>query len=122
MSQILSKKDIERLFKPVKQYKKDKLIENEAFTMETRKLVVSGLVQGVGFRWSTQMLANKMGIPGTVRNNSDGTVTIYIQGEPSELDHFIEKLPSASGFAHIENIDQELASNVEKMHSFNVLY
>lgn len=30
--------------------------------METRKLVVSGLVQGVGFRWSTQMLANKMGI------------------------------------------------------------
>ena len=39
-----------------------------------------------------------------------------------ELDHFIEKLPSASGFAHIENIDQELASNVEKMHSFNVLY
>ena len=85
--------------------------------METRKLVVSGLVQGVGFRWSTQM-----GIPGTVRNNSDGTVTIYIQGEPSELDHFIEKLPSASGFAHIENIDQELASNVEKMHSFNVLY
>ena len=63
-----------------------------------------------------------MGIPGTVRNNSDGTVTIYIQGEPSELDHFIEKLPSASGFAHIENIDQELASNVEKMHSFNVLY
>ena len=27
MSQILSKKDIERLFKPVKQYKKDKLIE-----------------------------------------------------------------------------------------------
>ena len=63
--------------------------------METRKLVVSGLVQGVGFRWSTQMLANKMGIPGTVRNNSDGTVTIYIQGEPSELDHFIEKLPSA---------------------------
>ena len=90
--------------------------------METRKLVVSGLVQGVGFRWSTQMLANKMGIPGTVRNNSDGTVTIYIQGEPSELDRFIEKLPSASGFAHIENIDQELVSNVEKMHSFNVLY
>ncbi len=35
--------------------------------METRKLVVSGLVQGVGFRWSTQNLANQMGIPGTVK-------------------------------------------------------
>lgn len=102
--------------------KKIKLIEKEAFIMETRKLTVSGVVQGVGFRWSTQMLAQKMGIPGSVKNNSDGTVTIFIQGEPAELDRFIEKLPSASGFAHIENIDQELASNVEKMHSFNVLY
>ncbi|MGN1271930.1 MAG: acylphosphatase [Lactobacillus sp.] len=90
--------------------------------METRKLTVSGVVQGVGFRWSTQMLAQKMGIPGSVKNNSDGTVTIFIQGDPAELDRFIEKLPSASGFAHIENIDQELTSNVEKMHSFNVLY
>ena len=37
--------------------------------METRKLTVSGLVQGVGFRWSTMALANKMNIPGTVKNN-----------------------------------------------------
>lgn len=69
--------------------------------METRKLIVSGIVQGVGFRWSTQALANKMNIPGTVKNNPDGTVTIYLQGESSDIDHFIEKLPSASGFAHI---------------------
>ena len=45
--------------------------------METRKLICSGLVQGVGFRWSTMALANKMGIPGTVKNNANGTVTIY---------------------------------------------
>lgn len=90
--------------------------------METRKLTVSGLVQGVGFRWSTQMLAQKIGITGSVKNNSDGTVTVFIQGEPAELDRFIEKLPSASGFAHIENINQELAPDMEKMHSFNVLY
>ena len=50
--------------------------------METRKLICSGLVQGVGFRWSTMALANKMGIPGTVKNNADGTVTIYLQPAP----------------------------------------
>lgn len=90
--------------------------------METIKLVVSGLVQGVGFRWSTQNLANQMGIPGTVKNNSDGTVTIFLQAEGSEIDRFIEKLSSASGFAHIENISQESVPNVEKMHDFHVLY
>lgn len=90
--------------------------------METRKLTVSGLVQRVGFRWSTMELANKMNIPGTVKNNSDGTVTIYLQSTPDKIDHFIEKLPSASGFAHIENIDQESVQNVEQMHDFHVLY
>ena len=97
---------------------KMKLIFKKENTMETRKLTVSGLVQGVGFRWSTMALANKMNIPGTVKNNSDGTVTIYLQSTPD----FIEKLPSASGFAHIENIAQESIPNVEQMHDFHVLY
>ena len=95
---------------------KMKLIFKKENTMETRKLTVSGLVQGVGFRWSTMALANKMNIPGTVKNNSDGTVTIYLQSTPDKIDHFIEKLPSASGFAHIENIAQESIPNVEQMH------
>lgn len=59
--------------------------------METRKLICSGLVQGVGFRWSTMALANKMGIPGTVKNNADGTVTIYLQADSDKIDRFIEK-------------------------------
>ena len=68
------------------------LFFQRGLTMETRKLIVSGIVQGVGFRWSTQALANKMNLPGTVKNNPDGTVTIYLQGESSDIDHFIEKL------------------------------
>lgn len=55
--------------------------------METRKLTVSGLVQRVGFRWSTMALANKMNIPGTVKNNSDGTVTIYLQSTPDKIEY-----------------------------------
>lgn len=90
--------------------------------METRKLTVSGVVQGVGFRWSSQALANKLNLPGTVKNNPDGTVTIYLQGESDKIDDFVEKLPTSSGFAHVENIDQESVPDVEKMHGFHVLY
>lgn len=90
--------------------------------METRKLTVYGIVQGVGFRWSSQALANQLNLPGTVKNNPDGTVTIYLQGESDEIDNFIAKLPTSSGFAHIENIEQESVPDVEKMHGFHVLY
>src|SRR5699024_6718419 len=101
---------------------KMKLIFKKENTMETRKLTVSGLVQGVGFRWSTMALANKMNIPGTVKNNSDGTVTIYLQSTPDKIPYFIEKLTSVSGFAHIEYNPQEYMPKVEQMHDFHVLY
>lgn len=43
-------------------------------------LVFDGTVQGVGFRWTTQSLANEAGIAGWVRNEPNGTVTAEMQG------------------------------------------
>lgn len=45
-----------------------------------RRYIVSGLVQGVGFRWTTQRVARSLGITGTVRNLPDGTVEIEAHG------------------------------------------
>lgn len=49
--------------------------------METREIHVYGLVQGVGFRWCTQILAKKFFLKGWVRNENDGSVTILVQGK-----------------------------------------
>lgn len=38
--------------------------------MKTVTMRVTGLVQGVGFRWTTQMIAQELGITGTVKNLS----------------------------------------------------
>jgi len=43
-------------------------------------LVFDGTVQGVGFRWTTQSLANEAGVAGWVRNEPNGTVTAEMQG------------------------------------------
>lgn len=90
--------------------------------METWQFLAHGIVQGVGFRWSVQLLAQKLGLPGTVRNNPDGTVTIVLQGEPETLRKFKEELSSASQFAKISRLDVKVLPKMEKMHSFHVLY
>lgn len=54
--------------------------------MINRHLIVSGRVQGVGFRWSTLQVAHKLGVSGWVQNQFDGTVKIEVQG-PADLVH-----------------------------------
>ena len=48
-----------------------------------RRYVVSGRVQGVGFRYRAQYAAGQLGLAGWVENESDGTVTLEVQGDPA---------------------------------------
>jgi acylphosphatase len=49
---------------------------------------VTGMVQGVGYRWSAAREAWRIGITGYVRNLSDGSVYIEAEGERGQLDLF----------------------------------
>lgn len=53
-----------------------------------RRALVSGVVQGVGFRFSTEGEADRIGVAGFVRNLPDGRVEVEVEGEP----HDVEKL------------------------------
>lgn len=91
--------------------------------MKTVTMKVTGLVQGVGFRWTTQMVAQELGITGTVKNNPDGSVSIVAQGEELPLEHFIKKIkasPSVAG--HVDHVDLNTISNAEKFTRFSVVY
>ncbi len=58
------------------------------------RALVSGRVQGVGFRKAASTTALRLGLTGVVRNKRDGTVEIVAQGEKEHLREFIEKLQS----------------------------
>jgi acylphosphatase len=54
--------------------------------MPARRLVVRGLVQGVGFRYATRTEARRLGLRGWVRNRADGSVEVVAVGAEPELD------------------------------------
>jgi len=56
----------------------------------TRHLVISGRVQGVWFRDSMCIEAQRLGVTGWVRNRRDGTVEAMVQGEKPSIDAIID--------------------------------
>jgi acylphosphatase len=55
----------------------------------TKHLVISGRVQGVGFRFYMERKARALGIAGWVRNRRDGSVESVIQGEAQAVEAMI---------------------------------
>lgn len=57
-------------------------------TAGAERIVVTGRVQGVGFRWSAARLARGLGVAGTVRNREDGAVEIEARADRETLERF----------------------------------
>jgi len=60
--------------------------------MVKKRLIVTGNVQGAGFRALVKKIARSMGIKGRVQNLDDGTVEIYCEAEESILERFIKTI------------------------------
>ncbi|MBC8145950.1 MAG: acylphosphatase, partial [bacterium] len=58
----------------------------------TRRYVVQGRVQGVGFRWFASRVADAFDIRGWARNNADGSVEIIASGTIENLRSFKEQI------------------------------
>jgi len=58
----------------------------------TQHFLITGQVQGVGFRWSAARLAQQLGITGTVQNLSTGQVAIVASGDTAQLADFARQI------------------------------
>ena len=89
--------------------------------MYTNNWIVTGRVQGVGFRYFTYSIANKYGLRGWVRNLSDGSVEVMVQGERARIENLKKYLLRGNGFIEVKKI-QEKTLELEEFSSFEIRY
>jgi acylphosphatase len=76
-----------------------------------RLYVVSGVVQGVGYRYFAMRAALQLGVRGTVKNLRDGRVAVEAAADEKTLAAFREQLESGPQGARVSAIDVEPLAN-----------
>jgi hydrogenase maturation protein HypF len=84
---------------------------------EGRRILVRGVVQGVGFRPWVWRLAQQAGLAGRVFNDGQG-VTIEVFGAPAALDGFIAGLAQPPPAARIHSRQIEAIANQDDVREF----
>jgi len=75
-----------------------------------KRYFVSGMVQGVGFRYYTQAAAERLRVSGFVRNLHDGRVEVFAIGEPQQHAELRAALERGPRFSSISEVQEEAAA------------
>jgi acylphosphatase len=89
--------------------------------IEARRVLYSGRVQGVGFRYTARRIAQQHAVTGFVRNLDDGRVELVAEGARSELDCLLSEIAEAMT-GYIRAVQSEMVAASGKFGSFDVTF
>jgi acylphosphatase len=92
-----------------------------AMGSEQRLIRFFGMVQGVGFRFTTIRVAAGYAVAGYVRNLPDGSVECVAEGESDQIDAFVADLSRRMG-SYIRRQSQQTAPYTGEFESFDVRF
>ncbi len=84
--------------------------------------IVTGMVQGVNFRWFTQRRASELGLVGLVRNLADGSVELYAEGTRDALERLLDAVRAGPASAVVENVDVAWDEPSGDFHRFEIRF
>jgi acylphosphatase len=82
--------------------------------------VVTGRVQGVGFRYSAVRRARELGLFGTVSNRADGSVEVRAEGKMKDLERMLEWLQRGPPGAHVRDVQADWLPWTGRYSDFDV--
>ncbi|HMC56437.1 MAG TPA: acylphosphatase [Gemmatimonadaceae bacterium] len=83
---------------------------------------VTGIVQGVGFRWFARERARRLGLDGWVRNLADGSVEVLATGESGQLQLLRDELQRGPDGAVVDQlVELPQAGDPPVVHPFDII-
>ena len=92
----------------------------EKLQMAAAKITVSGMVQGVGFRYYIANAAGKLGLNGYARNLFNGNVEIYAEGRVEFVEELAKKAKIGPSNAHVDSAKVEWLDFKNKYDNFDI--
>lgn len=83
-------------------------------------LLITGKVQGVGYRYSVKLKAESMAIRGYVRNQLDGSVFVTVQGENTAVENFVKWCYEGPSAALVRGVEK-IPGSIEDFSEFKIL-
>ncbi len=86
------------------------------------RIIVSGSVQGVGYRYFVTDQAKPLGLAGFVKNLPDGTVEVVVEGDKGRLEEFISILKAGSYSASVRHLKVSWENPTLEFQNFNIRF
>jgi len=84
-------------------------------------IIFSGMVQGVGFRFTAEYIARNLGAVGWVKNLRDGKVEMVAEGEESTLKTLLARLNEEMG-RYIRDTQEDWQDSTGEFSSFDIAF
>ena len=88
--------------------------------MDRITLVITGRVQGVGFRWHVQRVAEALGLAGEVRNRGDGAVVVEAEGDRQALEQLLEAAREGPAAAIVMAVESHWGEGPARYRDFHI--
>lgn len=86
------------------------------------RIIVKGLVQGVGFRWFVEREAKRLQLKGQVKNLPNGNVEIKVEGDENILKELIRTVRIGNSSSRVTGVDVEWCEFTGKYSTFQIRF
>ena len=88
---------------------------------QAARILVSGIVQGVAFRYIVRDAAGQYHLRGYVKNLDDGTVEIKCEGRREDIDNLVKSIRGCAEPVLIDNVDVQYAEGTGQFKLFRIV-